>query len=115
MADINYLFGVIKAGKVIKRYFGHSLAMIKAIKKKYKGCDVETFDVSEYGMKFEETPIFIADGKWSYEVRCEETGEVWSNVVECAESIGVPRQTLYKAIERGNALRIDGRHYVKDK
>ena len=111
MADVNYLFGVVKAGKVIKRYFGHSLSIIAAIRKKFPGCEVEAFDVSEYGMKFSDTPTVIAEGSYSYKVRCEETGSIWNNAKECAKMIGVPVKTLYTAINRRSALR--GRHYTK--
>ena len=109
--DINYLFGVIRAGKVIKRYFGHSLSMLAAIRKKFPGCEVEAFDVSEYGMTFQSTPGLIADGVYYYKVRCKETDEEWTSAKECAMSIGVPIKTLYTAIRRGSALQ--GRHYLK--
>lgn len=111
MAEINYLFGVIKAGKVIKRYFGHSLSIIGAIRKKFPGCEVEAYDVSEYGMKFKDTPCIIAEGNYFYKVQCKETGKIWANAKECAKAIGVPVKTLYTAISRGSGLQ--GFHYLK--
>lgn len=111
MADVNYLLAVSKAGKVIKKYFVHTLSLIAAIRKKFPGCEVEAFDVSEYGMSFKDTPTIIADGEYYYKVRCEETGEVWQSTKECAKAIGVPYKTLNSAINRYSVLR--GRHYVK--
>ena len=111
MAEINYLFGVIKAGKCIKRYFGHSLTILGAIRKKHPECEVEAYDVSEYGMKFKDTPCIIAEGNFFYKVQCKETGKIWENAKECAKAIGVPVKTLYTAISRGSALQ--GCHYLK--
>ena len=108
---MNYLFGVIRAGKVVKRYFGHSLSIIAAIRKKFPGCEVEAFDVSEYGMTFRDSQSVIADGVYHYRVRCEETKEEWESAKECAKAIGVPVKTLYTAISRGTALR--GKHFIK--
>ena len=110
--EVNYLFGIVKAGKVVRRYFGHSLAIIAALRKKFPGCEVEAFDVSEYGMSFESTPGLVADGSFFYKVRCKETGTVWNNAKECAKAIAVPVKTLYTAIRRGTALK--GNHYLKD-
>lgn len=111
MADINYLLAVSKAGKCFKRYFVHSLSLIAAVRKKHPDSEVEAFDVSEYGLKFENTPTLIASGHYFYRVRCRETGEEWDSPKECAKAIGVPVKTLYSAIKRDNAIR--GRHYDK--
>ena len=111
--EVNYLFGIVKAGKVIRRYFGHSLAIIAALRKKFPGCEVEAFDVSEYGMTFDTTPGLIANDAYYYKVKCRETGETWNNTKDCAKAIGVPVKTLYTAIRRGTALQ--GKHYVKEK
>lgn len=111
MGEVKYLFGVVKAGKVIKRYFGHSLSIIAAIRKKFPGCEVEAFDVSEYGVKFPKPPNTIADGRYYYRVRCIETGEEWESVTACSKALGVPPKSLYSAIARNSALR--GKHYMK--
>ncbi len=111
MADVNYLFGVVKAGKVIMRYFAHSLSVLGAIRKKHPGCEVEAYDVSEYGMKFKDTPCIIAEGNYFYKVQCKETGTIWENAKECAKAIGVPVKTLYTAISRGSELK--GLHFLK--
>lgn len=111
MADINYLLAVSKAGKVIKRYFVHSLSLVAAVRKKHPDSEIEAFDVSEYRMKFKDTPTIIASGDYFYRVRCTESGQEWGSVKECAKDIGVPVKTLYSAIARKNAIR--GRHYEK--
>lgn len=111
MAEINYLLSVVKGDKVSKLYFAHSLTVLSAIRAKYPDSKNDAFDVSEYRMKFKDTPTVIADGSYRYQVRCSETNAIWASPKECAKEIGVPVETLYTAIRRGSALQ--GRHYLK--
>jgi len=97
----NYFLAVVVGGKVVANYYTNSLAVIPELKEKYKGCEVEWFDIKKYGHSFGPAPVIKVDGGRISGIRCRETGQRWKSAKECCEAIGMPLKTLYTAIRRG--------------
>lgn len=105
----NFFLSVVKDGVVIANYYSNSRSVIPSLKDKYKGCEVEVFDISKYGFSFGDAPVYKIHGGRLGRIECRETGHRWNSAKECCKEIGVPLKTLYTAIRRGS--RIFGHHY----
>jgi hypothetical protein len=106
----NFYLAAVRGGKVVAYYFSQSLAAIAEVKSRHPGCDVEAFDVHEYGFDFGDAPVInVEGGPMLHRVRCRETGKVWQSVKQCCKEIGMPLKTMYTALRRGS--RVFGHHY----
>lgn len=108
----NYFLAVVVGGKVVANYYTNSLAVIPELKEKYKGCEVEWFDIKKYGHSFGPAPVIKVDGGRISGIRCRETGQCWKSAKECCKALGMPLKTLYTAIRRGS--RVCGFHFDYD-
>ena len=106
-----WLVSVVKEGKVVDLYYSEGLRDIGTIRAIHKDCEIETML-----LRTQSKPIKVAEEddtkfiRWqSRPVRCVETGELYLSVAECAFALGVGRNNVYKAIQRGHG--INGKHY----
>lgn len=111
----NYFFSIILKGKVIARRYANSLKGIMAEKLKHPGCEVEVFDIKDYGFSFCEAPVVKVEGGTLHAIRCVDTGKTWRSAKECCAEIGIPLKTLYTAIRRGSRVYGHRYEYCKDK
>lgn len=105
----DWLVSVVKDKKVIDLYFSDGLRDIATIRALHKDCEIETMLLRKNSQpdNNDDDNKFV---RWqSRPVRCIETGEVFSSAAACAMALGVGRCNVYKAIQRGLAVR--GNHY----
>lgn len=101
---INFFLAVSVGGVVKANYYANSLDVLPVLKGRYPGCEVEVFNVKQYGFAFGDAPVIKVDGCTLHGIRCKDTGQTWRSAKACCEDIGVPLKTLYSAIRRGSRL-----------
>ena len=105
----NFFLVIFVNGKAVRNYYANSLAVIPSLKEKFKGCEIEVFDIKKYGHSFGPAPVISVEGGRISGIKCRETGERWRSAKECCKALGMPLKTLYTAIRRGS--RVFGHHF----
>ena len=106
----NYYLAAVKDGRVVASYYAWNLAAVASVMLRHPGCEVEVYDVRQYGFAFGEAPVIKVDGVPVIRgVRCRDTGMVWQSVKQCCMDVGMPLKALYTALRRGN--RVYGHYY----
>lgn len=105
-----WLVSVEKCGKVVALYFSKRLKEFAAIRAMHKGCKIIATNLNvKSSVEDDEDKNKESEKCLTKKVKCIETGEIFSSVTECANTIKVPRWNVYKAIQRGSVL--CKRHY----
>lgn len=107
----DWLVSVVKDGKVVDLYYSEGLRDLSAIRVLHRDCEIETMLLRRNVRPTDDDSL--VERPLSRPVRCIETGYVYISAAACAKALGVPRCNVYKAIQRGLAIR--GCHYEYNK
>jgi len=110
----NFFLSCVVGGVVVANYYANSLLAIAELKLRHPGCEVEAFNIADYGFSFGDAPVIRIEGCKLHAIRCVETGQVWRTAKVCCEDQGFSLKALYQAIRRNS--RLYGQHfeYTKD-
>ena len=106
----NFVAVVSKMGKVIAITYMNSLHALAFLRQKHKDCEIEVYDVSEYGQTFEDASKKKAER--TQKVRRKSDGKVWNSTRDCREDIKVTNRSLLTALKNGTSLRDEYYEYV---
>lgn len=114
--SMNFLVCVFVGGKCKDLFYSENLKMLPAIQSVVKDCEIEVFNLTPYHTLWEKKKrapkkLHIASdslrlqkrGKLPYKVICTTTGVVYESVDDCSRALGIPRMTIYQAINKGFA------------
>lgn len=101
----DWLVSVEQNGKVVELYYSKNLNDFGAIRAIHGGCNVAAMRMNNMQQEDKSVEKQIEQTKsTTRRVRCLETGEIFSSVTDCADTIKVSRWNVYKAIHRGTVL-----------
>ena len=113
---MKFLVCVFVGGNCKESFYSENLKMLPTVKKLYKGCEIEVYDIVPHKTLWErkktrQKKLLNASnsywlrkrGKSPVKVICTTTGRIFSSVNECSRLLGIPRMTIYQAINKNFA------------
>ena len=113
---MKFLVCVFVGGNCKELFYSENLKMLPTVKKLYKGCEIEVYDIVPHKTLWErkksrQKKLLNASnsywlrkrGKSPVKVICTTTGRIFSSVNECSRLLGIPRMTIYQAINKNFA------------
>lgn len=113
---MKFLVCVFVGGNCKDLFYSENLKMLPTVKKLYKGCEIEVYDIVPHKTlwdrkKVRQKKLLNASnsywlrkrGKSPVKVICTTTGRIFSSVNECSRLLGIPRMTIYQAINKNFA------------
>ena len=113
---MKFLVCVFVGGNCKELFSSENLKMLPTLKKLYKGCEIEVYDIVPHKTLWErkksrQKKLLNASnsywlrkrGKSPVKVICTTTGRIFSSVNECSRLLGIPRMTIYQAINKNFA------------
>lgn len=113
---MKFLVCVFVGGNCKELFYSENLKMLPTVKKLYKGCEIEVYDIVPHKTLWERKKVrqkkllnasnsywLRKRGKSPVKVICTTTGRIFSSVNECSRLLGIPRMTIYQAINKNFA------------
>lgn len=113
---MKFLVCVFVGGNCKELFYSENLKMLPTLKKLHKGCEIEVYDIVPHKTLWErkkarQKKLLNASnsywlrkrGKSPVKVICTTTGRIFSSVNECSRLLGIPRMTIYQAINKNFA------------
>lgn len=113
---MKFLVCVFVGGNCKDLFYSENLKMLPTVKKLYKGCEIEVYDIVPHKTLWERKKVrqkkllnasnsywLRKRGKSPVKVICTTTGRIFSSVNECSRLLGIPRMTIYQAINKNFA------------
>lgn len=126
---MKFLVCVFVGGNCKELFYSENLKMLPTLKKMYKGCEIEVYDIVPHKTLWDykkpqarklrtanNTYWLRKRGKGAVRVICTTTGRIFDSVNECSRILGIPRMTIYQAINKHFAAsKMRFEYYFDDK